>query len=205
MSEDENPDEIPLDDHRPSPDMLAEFNQLWDEAAEIWDANTNHPSFRGYVSADYQLVYESLVLLQGHAFTFLEWGSGLGVVSIMASRMGFEAYGIEAEVELVEYARLLSRAYGSDARFAAGNFMPDDFEWNPAKGHEVSRTVLEAGSGYAELEMELRDFDLIYAYPWPEEHGLYENIIQDCGRPGSLLLSYDAHEGINLVRIKVDP
>ena len=105
--------------------LLCEFQPLWDEAAEIWDANTDHPSFRGYVSANYRAVYQSLVLLQGHAQTFLEWGSGLGVVSIMASRMGFEAYGIEAEAELVEYARLLSRAYQADAKFAAGNFMPE--------------------------------------------------------------------------------
>ena len=72
-------------------------------------------------------------------------------------------------------------------------------------GHEVSRSVIDAGAGYAELGKELRDFDLIYAYPGPEEHGLFESIIKDCGRPGSLLLSYDAEEGINLVRIKPDP
>lgn len=195
-------DGVPFGEEDGGDALLCEFQPLWDEAAEIWDANTDRPSFRGYVSANYRAVYESLVLLQGHAQTFLEWGSGLGVVSIMASRMGFEAYGIEAEAELVEYARLLSRAYQADAKFAAGNFMPEDFEWNPARGHEISRTVLDTGSGYAELDMELRDFDLIYAYPWPEEHDLYRNIIQDCGRPGSLLLSYDAQEGINLVRIQ---
>jgi hypothetical protein len=123
----------------------------------------------------------------------------------MASRMGFEAYGIESQSELVEYARLLSRAYQSNAKFAAGDFVPDDFEWNPAKGHEASRPVIDAGAGYAELDKKLADFDLIYAFPRPEEHGLFESIVKDCGRPGSLLLSYDADEGINLVRIKPDP
>ena len=205
MNEDENMDEISFDFNVSNPSLLDEFKQLWDEAAEICDANSNQPSFEGYVSADYRAVYESLVILQGHACTFLEWGSGLGVVSIMASRMGFEAYGIESQSELVEYARLLSLAYQSNAKFAAGNFMPDDFEWNPAKGHEVSRSVIDVGAGYAELDKELPDFDLIYAYPRPEEHGLFESIIKDHGRPGSLLLSYDAKEGINLVRIKPDP
>ena len=101
-------DEISIDISISKLSELDEFKQLWDEAAEICDANSNQPSFEGYVSADYRAVYESLVILQGHASTFLEWGSGLGVVSIMASRMGFEAYGIESQSELVEYARLLS-------------------------------------------------------------------------------------------------
>ena len=40
----------------------------------------------------------------------------------------------------------------------------------------------------------------------PEEHGLFESIIKDHAvDPVSLLLSYDADEGINLVRIKPDP
>ena len=134
MNEDENMDEISFDFNVSKPSELDEFKQLWDEAAEICDANSSQPSFEGYVSADYRAVYESFVILQGHASTFLEWGSGLGVVSIMASRMGFEAYGIEARSELVEYARLLSLAYQSNAKFAAGNFLPDDFQWNPAMG-----------------------------------------------------------------------
>jgi hypothetical protein len=182
--------------------LLVEFKQLWDEAEEIWNANQNEPSFHGYVSADFRAVYESLNVLQGHADTFLEWGSGLGVVSIMASRMGFQSYGIEAEGELVEYSRVLARAYQSDAKFAAGNFMPNTFDCDATRGDKVSRSVVGTASGYEELDMDLRDFDLVYAYPWPEERPLYENIMKGFGRPGSLLLSYDAQQGIDLIRIQ---
>ena len=204
MNEDEGRSEVSAHRQVDNNGLLAEFQLLWDEAAEIWDVNAEQPAFSGYVSADYRIIYESLVVLQGHARTFLEWGSGLGVVSIMASRMGFEAYGIESEFELVEYSRLLSRAYQADAKFATGNFMPDDFQWNPSFGHGLSRTVSDVRSGYAELDMELKDFDLIYAYPWPEEYAFYQSVIQDCGRSGSFLLSYDAQEGIHLVRIDSD-
>ncbi|NIO39184.1 MAG: hypothetical protein GTO41_02675, partial [Burkholderiales bacterium] len=47
---------------------------------------------------------------------------------------------------------------------------------------------------------ELRDFDLIYAYPWPDEHPLYHSIIRQFGRSRAMLLTYDAREGMDLVR-----
>ncbi len=181
-------------------ELLAEFSNLWAEADELWEQQRDAPAFHGYVSADYAAVYESLARLQGTVLTFLEWGSGLGVVTIMASRMGFEAYGIEAEPGLVKYSETLALAYASDARFALGSFIPDAFEWNPADGEDVHRTVIDSAAAYDELDMELRDFDLIYAYPWPDEHTLYQNIIRQFGRREALLLTYDAREGIDLVR-----
>ena len=186
----------------PDKTLFAEFGCLLAEADDLWERHQDTPAFHGYVSADYQAVYESLAQLQGRVLTVLEWGSGLGVVTIMASRMGFEAYGIEAEPVLVEYSENLAHAYGPKARFAQGSFIPDEFEWNPANGDDVIRTVIDAPSAYDELEMELRDFDLVYAYPWPDEHILYHNIIREFGRSDALLLSYDAREGIDLVRFQ---
>ena len=51
------------------------------------------------------------------------------------------------------------------------------------------RTIIDAPSAYDELDMELRDFDLIYAYPWPDERSLYHNIVREFGRGDTLLLS----------------
>jgi len=184
----------------PDETLLADFGRLSAEADDLWERHQRTPAFHRYVSADYVAVYKSLARLRGRALTFLEWGSGLGVVTIMASRMGFEAYGIETEPDLVEYAENFAQAYGPQARFAQGSFIPDDFEWNPANGDEVIRTIIDAASAYDKLEMELRDFDLVYAYPWSDEHTLYHNIMREFGGRNALLLSYDAREGIELVR-----
>jgi hypothetical protein len=186
----------------PDKTLLAEFRCLWAEADDCWERHQSMPAFRGYVSADYQAVYESLARLQGRVLTVLEWGSGLGVVTIMASRMGFEAYGIEAEPDLVEYAKSFAEAYGPQARFAQGSFIPAEFEWHPADGDDVYRTAIDVASAYDELEMELRDFDLVYAYPWPDEHTLYRNIMRRHGREEALLLSYDVREGMELIRCR---
>jgi len=179
--------------------LLAEFKALWSEADEIWLAHQNDASFHGYVSADYLAVYRSLQEMQNRVASVLEWGSGLGVVAIMASRMGFESYGIEAESALVELSDSLAASFGPDATFATGSFIPDDFQWDPGES-EVNRTMIDVASGYDELDMELRDFDLIYAYPWPDEHELYHSIMRQFARPEAMLLMYDAREGMDLVR-----
>ncbi len=181
-------------------ELLTEFSRLFAKADDLWETHQDSTPFRGYVSADYLAVYETLIELRGHVFTVLEWGSGLGIVTIMASRMGFDAYGIEAEPVLVEYSESLAREFGPEARFAQGSFIPDQYEWNPANGDEPSRTIIDTPSAYNELDMELRDFDLVYAYPWPDEHTFYQNIMQEFARSGALFVSYDAREGIQQTR-----
>jgi len=180
--------------------LLGDFRRLWSDADQLWDQRQNAAAFHGYVSADYMAVYRSLAELRGRVLTFLEWGSGLGIVTIMASQMGFEAYGIEAEPELVDLSNGFAQAHGSDARFAEGSFVPDDFVWDPADGSDVNRTIIDVPAAYDELDMELRDFDLVYAYPWPDEHTLFRNIVRQFGRQDTLFLSYDAREGTELIR-----
>lgn len=178
------------------------MRSLWTEADAIWDARDKDIEFGGFVSADYVEVYNALVKLRGHVETVLEWGSGLGVVAIMASRLGFDAYGIEVEPLLVEQAKELSSRYHSDAQFAVGSFIPDDYQWGAELPGNPSRTETDSRAAYDELDMQIDDFDLIYAYPWPDEHGLYLDIVrQHCGEK-TLYLSYDAREGVSLTEIR---
>jgi hypothetical protein len=46
----------------------------------------------------------------------------------------------------------------------------------------------------------LSDFDLVYAYPWPEEHQLYRNVMREYGGPNSVFLTYDVRRGMELQR-----
>ncbi len=144
----------------------------------------------------------SLRKLQGRADTFLEWGSGLGVVTIMAARLGFTSYGLEISSELVEHSRVLADRYAPSATFALGSFVPEAYEWDPKLDEDGSRTDFDAPDGYEELDMKLGDFDVVYVYPWPHEHQIFTDILRKHGRDGGLMLSYDVREGMKLKRIK---
>ncbi len=178
------------------------FPRLWSQARTLWDAFEKSLGFDAYVPADYPSVLESLRKLQGRATTFLEWGSGLGVVTIMASRLGFESYGMEVSEELINHSRELALEYAPRATFACGSFVPEEYRWNPKLDDDGCRTDFDAGDGYGELDMRLDDFDIVYAYPWPHEHRIFCDILRKHGRPGMLFLSYDVHEGMQLKRIR---
>lgn len=189
-----NPSSLPTE-------IPADILGLWKTADDLWEEKQDLHAFCSYASADYVDVFHALVKLQGKAVTFLEFGSGLGIVTIMASRLGFDAYGIEAKEELVDYSRDFAEEFAPEATFGTGSFIPDAFEWNPADGDESVRTFVDVPAAYDEIDMELSDFDLIYAYPWPTEHALYNNVLKQFARPGATFLTYDAREGIGLATI----
>lgn len=177
------------------------FQRLWADADAVWEANHTQPEYALYVSADYQAIFDQLRGLRGRVTSVLEWGSGLGVVSIMASRLGFEAYGIEVESKLVHLAENLATKYEAKPTFAVGSFIPTEFIEDPSRGIEFGRTSTSSASAYEELDLELQDFDLIYAFPWPDEHAIYRRILRQYAADNALYLRYDAREGLSLSRI----
>ncbi len=189
------------DDYDESDQSLrTELRTLWDEVDDLWERSQDSGSFHAYVSADYGAVFLTLLQLRGQVRTFLEWGSGLGVVTIMASRLGFEAYGIDIEPVLVDHARAFGERYAPAARFVCGNFFPTEFAWDPEEGEIAVRTALYGAPAYERMGRKLSEFDLVYAYPWPEEHQLYRNVMGKCGGADSLFLSYDVRRGMELHR-----
>lgn len=177
-----------------------ELHELWSAAADIWDTHQAEAAYDGYVSADFAAIHTQLASLKNRAHTFLEWGSGLGVVAIMASRLGFDSYGIEVKPDLVHAARELAERFNATPLFATGSFVPEEFSSNLREGDEFHRTETQDRPAYDELDMELRDFDLVYAYPWPEEHTIFRSIIRRCASPNTLYLRYDVREGLSLTR-----
>jgi hypothetical protein len=200
------PAEPPLNTDQASVDpendaeLLAEFNALWRDAARLWDQYEHTEAFEGYVGSDFSEAWRVLKSLQGRASTFLEWGSGLGVVAIMAARMGFEASGIEIKPELVDLAQTLAQKYDADATFVCGSFVPEEFEPDASIGDEFFRTDSDSASGYEQLDRQLSDFDVVYAYPWPDEQGLFDSIMRRCGGRRAVLVRYDNREGISIRR-----
>jgi hypothetical protein len=191
----------------PPPDadaaLLARLAALGDEGAEIWrrfDREVRRHEFHPFVPADYGLVLQVLLALRAPGLRFLEWGSATGVITIMADLLGFEAYGIELDPELVEIARGLAGRFGSGARFASGSFLPAGYAWRPRTGDGRTGTIGAGASGYDELRHPLDDFDLVYAYPWDGEEPMMHDLLRDRGRPGARLLLHGGIEGMRVYR-----
>jgi hypothetical protein len=183
--------------------LLARLAALGDEGDAIWrrfDREVRRHEFHPFVPADYDLVLRTLLALRAPGLRFLEWGSATGVITIMADLLGFEAYGIELDPELVDVARGLAARFGSGARFAAGSFVPAGYRWRPRTGDARTGTIGEGLSGYAELRHPLHDFDLVYAYPWDGEEPMMRDLLRDRGRPGARLLLHGGLEGMRVFR-----
>jgi hypothetical protein len=146
-----------------------------------------------FVAADYQLVYQTLGWLrQTHSLIgnrFLEWGCGFAVVSALASQLGFDAIGIEAEEVLLQRGRETIAAGEDDVELIHGNFLPPGAEsladdpTLPSLGHR-------AASAYELLEMDLDDFAIVYAYPWPGEDDFHEAVFDHYAAIGALLVLF---------------
>ena len=181
----------------------ARLTSLLEEGRTIWsrfDSDVRQQQFHPFMPSDYERVLRALLSLRGPGLRFLEWGSATGVITIMADLLGFEAYGIEIDPELVATARDLAERSESDARFAVGSFLPDGYEWKPDSGDGRLGTIGRGASGYPELGRGLEDFDLVFAFPWDGETPIMHDLMQRRGGSGASLLLYHSTEGLQVYR-----
>jgi hypothetical protein len=161
-------------------------------------------SIPAFVPSDFELVYRALSAIQSnHLATgrrLVEWGSGLGVVTCLAVWAGFDAVGIEIESKLVHLAEELARKHRAAAQFACGSFVPDGAELRAEHSGDTLWLSSEGPDGYAELELEPDDFDVVFAYPWPGEEQVIFDLFTDCAAVGALLLTYHGQDGVRLAR-----
>lgn len=157
-----------------------------------------------FVNCDFHLFDQVLTWIHDeHLLTgnrFLEFGSGFGVGSMLAAMRGMESVGIEIEPRLVEHSSRVIDERGSDAKIYCGSFVPRGIERLPDLASDVDHVDGEEGDVYDEIGMDVDDFDLIFAFPWPGEHGFFEAIFAASAAKGALLLTYRGREGMHLLR-----
>lgn len=112
--------------------------------------------------------------------TFCEWGSGVGIVTCLARRLGWAARGVDIEPRLVKTASALAASHDIDVSFHEGSYKPAGlFDLDTAV--EDFRT---------EHGLELFDFDVIYAYLWPAEAHAVTTAIAKHAHEGTIFLRY---------------
>jgi hypothetical protein len=187
------------------PSEVLAFLREADRRIEKFRWENHLPAF---VPSDYFAAYhamqglESSNLLTGR--WFCEWGSGFGVITCLAAMLEFDAWGIEIEGELVKAARSLADDFGLPAEFVQGSFIPTHGKDFARAAGECSWMSDVAGGGHEKLGFEPEDFDLIFAYPWPDEEDVTAALFERYARIGAVLITYHEEGGLRLRR-KVNP
>lgn len=170
----------------------------------------NHPTWgSGFVPSDFVTVYHALRAIYESNLTtgrhLCEWGSGFGVVAMLAEMVGFQACGIEIDRDLVDQAHALANHSEFAAEFVHGSFIPRGSEACAEEAYAdndagVVWLVTETDDAYDELGLDPDDFDIIFAYPWPGEENVIDRLFDRCAADGALLLTYGQCNSVRLQR-----
>jgi len=173
------------------PEEVRRFLHEADERIARFQQESRVPAF---VPSDYPGAYRVLAAVAdsplARGMQFCEWGSGFGVVTCLASMVGFDATGIEVSPELVEAARMLAEDADLPVEFACGSFVPPGGDDRVHSIGEYAWFTTESDYAYNDLGLDPSDMDLIFAYPWPDEEGMLGEIFCRYAGHGALLASY---------------
>ena len=176
-----------------APDLRARLDALYEDGwdhFQKFDVEVRASSFHPFVPADYNEVEKLIAPLAREGLRFLEWGSGSGVITIMADLLGFDAWGIELDARLVDVARDLARKHGSHAQFVAASFLPAGYRYVDPDGGNRTGTLGEGPSGYIEMGRALDDFDVVFGYPWHGEEPVMRDVFRKYGSPDANLIIF---------------
>lgn len=186
-----------------APELEARLSELREAGWALFDQfdhEVRDRRFHPFVAADYDAVLEALIVHRAPGLTFLEWGSATGVITIMADLLGYEAFGIELDASLVTTARALAEQFASKARFVAGSFLPEGYEWKPRDGDGRLGTIGQGRSGYPELGKSLDEFDVVFGYPWQGEEAMMHDLMRCYGGRDARLLVHGTDRGVEVWR-----
>ncbi len=185
--------------------------ELFTEADRLWNQfEIRNLGWHSYVPADWDAVdtrVQALAKQSTHSRRrprFLEYGSGLGVVAILAARAGFDAWGIETDAWLHAQSIQLAKRAGVDARFALGSFLTDEDLEQDDEGAPTNtqfHTLRSGPDAFAGMPHELDDFDVVYCFPFPDDLEFLDRHLNRNGDPAGTYLSYHATDGVRERRI----
>ena len=159
----------------------------------------------GFVPSDFHAVYGVLAAIaERHLATgglFCEWGSGFGIVAMMAAQLEFDACGIEIECDLVDAAQDLADEHDLPVEFVCGSFIPPGGDDVADHVGEFAWLRTDAPSAYDELGLDARDFDVIFAYPWPGEEQAVYDLFERYASAGALLVTFQGVEAVRVMRL----
>jgi hypothetical protein len=141
---------------------------------------------------------------------FCEWGSGFGTATCLAALLGYEAYGLEIDEELVRLSRAIARRLRIPVTMLCTSFLPAGYAASvggdgtvlvtPAAVRNHDTTEARGPLRYADMASTIADIGLFFAYPWPEERDLIQELFEAVARQGAILVMYHTDTDIRVWR-----
>lgn len=168
-----------------------------------WDQFPQKP-LPQYIECDFDYVARALMACADSSVVdgqlFCEWGCGFGIVTGIASILGFDAIGIEAEEFLCQQARLLLEQNEVRAEIWQGNFLPRGSAQLAEESDPLVSLTHRIPAAYETHDMSLSDFALTFVYPWPGEEHFLRAVFDRYARPGALMLQFRGPYHVELYR-----
>lgn len=140
---------------------------------------------------------------------FCEWGSGFGTATCMAALLGYEAYGIEIEEELVRLSRALARRLRISVEIICTSMFPEGYGSSLGVGRATwmtptsRRHLGDTGRRtlrYDGMAIDIAEIGLFFAYPWAEEQEVIRELFDAVAGEGAILIAYHSAREIGVYR-----
>ena len=201
-----------IDYEAESPEVPEPFASLIQDADDHWDkfwAQKLNKRYPRYVASEPAQVYAALKYVQDEGLAlgerFIEWGSGFGVATSLASLLGFEATGIELEDGLVEIAESLAEKHQTGAEFITTTYIPEGYiSYDHVGGSDI--VPYESFGHQAEpprydgMDIGLDEIDVFFVYPWPGEQEMMLKLFQSVASEDAILIAYYGNQEICIYR-----
>jgi len=176
----------------PLPPEVSSLIEQGEEQIERFQAL--RPPVPGFVPSDFELAYRTLRGVKEQQLApgnrLLEWGCGYGVVAGLGGMIGWNSHGIEIEPELSAGAVELMESFDLSVEIVEGSFVPHNAQALLDETGDFAWLRTDGACGYEALGLDIDDFDVIYAYPWPGEEEVVEELFWRFAPVGSLLITY---------------
>ncbi|HAV61765.1 MAG TPA: hypothetical protein DCY13_05310 [Verrucomicrobiales bacterium] len=187
----------------PLPPEVTGFIAAAHRAMDSYDDAHPYREKPNFVHCDPELLYPVLAEVTRRELTygrvFCELGSGFGMGVCLASMLGYRAYGIEIDPDVVRFSRELARSQGLNVEILETSYFPEGFSSYPGEGgdglihpqgYPLDGSPPRHWPRYEGMDHDTDEIDVFFVYPWPKEHELFQELFHAVASDGAVLVAY---------------